>query len=77
LFNKQFNRTPCWLVLLSLITLLFNLIGATGVKQVNEVFKQMKGKAEKYQIPGGMEIGVCANMGGNDKTSVVSIFKNL
>ena len=47
------------------------------MKQVNEVIKQMKGKADKYQIPGSMEIGVCANMGGNDKTSVVSIFKNL
>ncbi|KAF0980079.1 hypothetical protein FDP41_001232 [Naegleria fowleri] len=52
-------------------------VGATGVKQINEVYKQMKGKAGDYQLKSSLELGVCANMGGNDKTSVVSIFKNL
>lgn len=51
-------------------------VGATGVKQVLEVWRQMKGQCGDYQIPGSPEIGVAANMGGNDKTSVVSVFAN-
>ncbi|KAL9655375.1 hypothetical protein ABK040_011216 [Willaertia magna] len=52
-------------------------VGATGIKQINEVYKQMKKQAGNYQLQRDIEIGVTANMGGNDKTSVVSIFKNL
>ncbi len=52
-------------------------VGATGVKQIVEIYKQMKGKCEQYQIPRIPQIGLTANMGGSDKTSVVSIFKNL
>ena len=37
----------------------------------------MKKKAGDYQVKHDIELGVAANMGGNDKTSVVSIFKNL
>lgn len=51
-------------------------VGCTGVKQINEVFQQMKGKAGAYQLSGDVEVGLAANMGGNDKTCVVSIFKN-
>lgn len=51
-------------------------VGTTGVKQINEIFKQMKGKAGDYQLSGPVDIGLAANMGGNDKTTVVSIFKN-
>jgi acetyl-CoA acyltransferase len=51
-------------------------VGATGVKQILEVWKQMKGRCGDYQIPGAAEIGLCANMGGNDKTAVVTILGN-
>jgi len=51
-------------------------VGATGVKQVLEVYRQMKGKCGEYQIPRTLNYGLTANMGGSDKTSVVSLFKN-
>lgn len=51
-------------------------VGATGVKQVLEIFKQMKGKAGAYQLPQQPAIGLAANMGGSDKTTVLSIFHN-
>lgn len=51
--------------------------GATGVKQINEIFGQMKGKCGDYQMKKKPALGLMSNMGGNDKTSVVSIFKNL
>jgi acetyl-CoA acyltransferase len=52
-------------------------VGATGVKQVLEVFRQMKGQCGDYQVEQTPNIGLCANMGGNDKTAVVSLLKNL
>ncbi|RME81986.1 MAG: thiolase domain-containing protein [Planctomycetota bacterium] len=51
-------------------------VGATGVKQIVEIFKQLKGKAGAYQIPGSPKIGLAANMGGDDRTAVVSLFRN-
>lgn len=51
-------------------------VGATGVKQVLEIWRQMKGRCGDYQVPGAPELGLTANMGGNDKTAVVSIFAN-
>ena len=52
-------------------------VGATGVKQVLEIFKQMKGTAGGYQIAKKPQFGLTANMGGSDKTSVCSILANL
>ncbi len=52
-------------------------VGATGVKQLLEIFKQMKGTAGAYQIASRPQYGLTANMGGNDKTSVVSVLANL
>jgi acetyl-CoA acyltransferase len=52
-------------------------VGATGVKQVLEVYRQMKGLCGAYQVPRRPEYGITANMGGSDKTAVVSILKNL
>lgn len=40
-------------------------VGATGVKQVVEIWRQMKGKCGAYQLQKIPHIGVCANMGGN------------
>ena len=51
-------------------------VGATGVKQLLEVFRQMKGQCGDYQVPTIPELGVCANMGGDDKTAVVTVLRN-
>ena len=51
-------------------------VGATGVKQILELYKQMKGQCGDYQMASTPELGLAANMGGNDKTSVVTIVKN-
>ena len=51
-------------------------VGATGVKQILEIYRQMKGLAGTYQIPGRPKVGLTANMGGDDKTAVVGIFAN-
>jgi len=51
-------------------------VGATGVKQVLEIYRQMKGQCGDYQIPKIPHYGLTANMGGSDKTVVVSIFAN-
>lgn len=52
-------------------------VGATGIKQVLEIYRQMKNQCGEYQIPDIPAFGLAANMGGDDKTAVVSIFKNL
>jgi len=51
-------------------------VGATGIKQVLEIYRQMKGLCGAYQIPHQPRYGITANMGGNDKTSVVTILRN-
>ena len=51
-------------------------VGATGVKQILEVYRQMKGQCGDYQMSTAPTHGITANMGGDDKTSVVGIFKN-
>ncbi len=48
-------------------------IGATGVSQVFEVFKQLRGERGKRQVVNA-EIGLCCNVGGSGATAVVSIF---
>lgn len=51
-------------------------VGATGVKQAFEVFRQMKGLCGDYQIPSKPVVGLTANMGGDDRTSVVIAYRN-
>ncbi len=51
-------------------------VGATGVKQALEVYRQMKGLCGDYQIPEHPDVGLTANMGGDDRTSVVITYKN-
>jgi len=48
-------------------------VGATGVKQVLEVHRQLSGKCGDYQINGGLRTGLSANIGGDDRTAVVVI----
>jgi acetyl-CoA acyltransferase len=52
-------------------------VGATGVKQILEVYRQMKGLCGDYQIPSKPKVGVTANMGGDDRTSVCMAFRNV
>ena len=52
-------------------------VGATGVKQPLEIFRQMKGKAGDYQVSGDLKWGLTSNMGGDDKTVVSLALKNL
>ncbi|MCB9672688.1 MAG: hypothetical protein H6734_24640 [Alphaproteobacteria bacterium] len=51
-------------------------VGATGVKQILEIHRQMKGQCGDYQVPGTPGVGLTVNMGGNDKTVVASVFRN-
>jgi acetyl-CoA acyltransferase len=48
-------------------------VGATGVKQVLEISRQLLGKCEGYQISGEPRVGISANMGGDDRTAVVIV----
>ncbi len=50
-------------------------VGATGVKQAVEVFRQMKGLCGDYQVPSSPSVGVTANMGGDDRTAVVCVWR--
>ncbi len=50
-------------------------VGATGVKQFVEIYRQMMGACEAYQVPRPPRVGLAANMGGDDKTVVVSLFQ--
>ncbi len=51
-------------------------VGATGVAQVVEIYKQLTGQAEKgRQIPNSPKIGMAQNMGGSGGSSVVHIME--
>jgi acetyl-CoA acetyltransferase len=50
-------------------------VGATGVRQLAEVYRQLSGKAGKYQIEGARRM-LTFNMGGSFTTSVVMIWEN-
>lgn len=57
-------------------------VGATGVKQVLEVFRQMKGQCGAYQVGGEdatrwPSLGLTVNMGGDDKSIVTSVLRNV
>jgi acetyl-CoA acyltransferase len=52
-------------------------VGATGVKQAVEIFRQMKGLCGTYQVPGRPQVGVTSNMGGDDRTAVVCVYRNV
>ena len=50
-------------------------VGATGVKQILEIHRQMHGLCGDYQVPNRPTVGLAANMGGDDKTAVVTILR--
>ncbi len=49
-------------------------VGATGVKQMVEITKQLRGEGEKKQVAGA-RIGLCHNVGGTGATAVVTILQ--
>jgi len=52
-------------------------VGASGVKQILEIFRQQKGLCGDYQIKNRPAYGITANIGGDDRTAVVTVLKNL
>ena len=50
-------------------------VGTTGVKQSFEIFRQLKGLCGDYQVSPIPRYGLSANMGGDDRTTVVTIYK--
>jgi acetyl-CoA acyltransferase len=51
-------------------------VGATGVKQLHEIYRQMKGQCGAYQLKKTPGLGLTVNMGGDDKTIVAMMLKN-
>lgn len=47
-------------------------VGATGIKQIGEIFLQLTGQAEKRQIK-NIKFGLAHNVGGSGGTAVVTI----
>lgn len=52
-------------------------VGATGVKQAAEIYRQMKGLCGEYQIQRALHTGLTANMGGDDRTVVALVLENV
>ena len=52
-------------------------VGATGIKQLLEVYRQMKGLCGEDQLKSIPTFGATLNMGGDDKTAVCTVLKNL
>jgi acetyl-CoA C-acetyltransferase len=50
-------------------------VGASGVAQVIEIWKQLRGTAGERQLPGNPKIGLTHNVGGSGQTCVVNIFE--
>ena len=52
-------------------------VGATGVKQAAEIFRQMKGQCGDYQVQRELNTGLTMNMGGDDRTVVSFVLQNV
>ena len=50
-------------------------VGASGVAQVFEVWKQMRGEAGERQVPGDISLALTHNVGATGSTCVVHIFE--
>jgi acetyl-CoA C-acetyltransferase len=50
-------------------------VGASGIGQVVEVFKQLRGRAGQRQIKGDPKLGLAHNVGATGQTCVVHIFQ--
>jgi acetyl-CoA acyltransferase len=52
-------------------------VGATGIKQVAEIYRQMKGLCGEYQLQRALHTGLTVNMGGDDRTVVSFVLENV
>ncbi len=52
-------------------------IGATGVRQALDLWRQLRGRAGACQVPGSPRIGLSSNLGGDDRTGVVMVQRAL
>jgi len=50
-------------------------VGASGIGQVVEIFKQLRGRAGERQIKGDPKLGLAHNVGATGQTCVVHIFQ--
>lgn len=50
-------------------------VGASGVGQVIEIWKQLRGQAGERQLPGSPNLGLTHNVGGTGQTTTVHIFE--
>jgi acetyl-CoA C-acetyltransferase len=50
-------------------------VGASGVGQVIEIWKQLRGQAGQRQLPGSPNLGLTHNVGGTGQTCTVHIFE--
>ncbi len=50
-------------------------IGATGVRQVLEIHRQAHGLAAGHQLARPPRVGVASNLGGDDRTAVVTVLR--
>jgi acetyl-CoA acyltransferase len=51
-------------------------VGATGIKQIMEIYRQMKGQCGGYQLKKIPHLGATLNMGGDDRTAVACVLRN-
>jgi acetyl-CoA acyltransferase len=51
-------------------------VGATGVKQAAEIYRQMQGLCGDYQLRRELHTGLTVNMGGDDRTVVAMVLEN-
>jgi acetyl-CoA acetyltransferase len=50
-------------------------VGATGVKQAVEISRQLLGRCGEYQVKSSPKVGLTQNMGGDDRTAVVALYR--
>ncbi len=50
-------------------------VGASGIGQVLEIWKQLRGEAGQRQLPGDPNLGLTHNVGGTGQTCTVHIFE--
>ncbi|MFH0748895.1 MAG: thiolase domain-containing protein [Candidatus Bathyarchaeota archaeon] len=50
-------------------------VGATGIKQVIELTKQLRGEAERGRQVKGAQVGLAHNVGGSGATAVITILR--
>ena len=52
-------------------------VGASGVGQAVEIWKQLRGEAGERQAPNDPDIGLVHNVGGSGQTCAVTIFERI